>query len=303
MVAQSIRVCVFAVAVGCIGQHNALVAGDALPEVRVEKVAERIESVAFYSRVLEQQKRFVVVLPEDYSAAQGSWPVAYFLHGRGGNERTAVDDAEIRAGLLKSRFVTVLPNGDEGWYIDSPVRTAEKYASYLEEVIAVAERQYRLSRRPAQRAMCGWSMGGYGCVRFAETHPGMFGTVVSIIGLLDYPSAGSNYPVIVERFGQDASVWRTFNPLLAADRLCNASVLLVAADQGFERSQNERFRQRLNELKIRHEWLMLPGTHHIDVVRQAMPAMLRYLQGRIGTCNEREDRVGDNPGEGQNRNY
>lgn len=253
-------------------------AGDAAEWVRVERVAERVELATFDSRVLHRQKRFAVVLPEEGVAARGDRPVLFFLHGRGGNERTAIDDPLMRMELLKARFVTVLPDGDESWYIDSPVCPAEKYASYLEEVLAVAERSYGLSRRQELRAIGGWSMGGYGCVRFAQTHPGQFAVVTPIIALLNYPAVGASYPVAANVFGDDPAVWRQFNPITQAERLRGMSILLMAADHGFERSMNESFRKRLDDLQIAHRWVLLPGTHHVDMVRQAMPMVVGQVQ-------------------------
>ena len=253
-------------------------ADDAAARVRVERVAERVELATFDSRVLHRQKRFAVVLPAEDAGARGDRPVLFFLHGRGGNERTAIDDSSMRRELLKARFVTVLPDGGESWYIDSPVCPAEKYASYLEEVLGVAEKSYGLSRRQELRAIGGWSMGGYGCVRFAQTHPAQFAVVTPVIALLDYPAVGASYPVITKVFGDDPAVWRKFNPITQAERLRGMSILLVVADHGFERSMDESFCKRLNELQIAHRWVLLPGTHYLDVVRQAMPMVVDQVQ-------------------------
>ncbi|HCO23825.1 MAG TPA: hypothetical protein DIT97_12510, partial [Gimesia maris] len=80
-------------------------------------------------------------------------------------------------------------------------------------------------------------MGGFGCVRFAERHPGRFAAVSSIIGLLDFPRSGlpegQSYKVPVDRFGSDEAVWKQFNPIHAAEKLKGTSVLIITADQAF----------------------------------------------------------------------
>ena len=150
----------------------------------------RVQAVGFESSVLGATKRFCAVLPDGYDKTAQPWPVLFLFHGRGRHERSLVDDAGARAALLLAPFVTILPDGDDGWYINSPVKTADRYQDYLDEVIAVATARYNLSTDPAQRGLSGWSMGGYGCTRYAIAHQEEFAALAPIIGLLDFPRAG-----------------------------------------------------------------------------------------------------------------
>ena len=154
-------------ALACAGAF----ADDDADVVSVAAIAPRIEAATHQSHVLGRPKSFCVVLPEGFDRAKPDWPVLVLLHGRGRNERTLIDHPAARKSLLAADFVIVLPNGNDGWYVDSPVRPADRYAAYIEEVLAVAERQYHLSRDRRRRALAGWSMGGYGCARFAQTTP------------------------------------------------------------------------------------------------------------------------------------
>lgn len=252
---------------------------------RIERLGRRIEQVTFFSDILKRPKRFCVVRPDDKAQKNADWPVLFLLHGRGRHERSLIDDPECRAALLQADFAIVLPDGDDGWYIDSPVQPAERYAAYLSEVIAHAEALYPLSRQRTKRGLSGWSMGGYGCVRFAQTHADEFGLVASMIGLLDFPRdglpPGQSYSVPADRFGTDRTVWRAFNPLHQADTLRETSVLLVTANQAFDRTMNENFHARLLALNIEHEWRILRGGHTFDVVQQALPLVLRFTKTRF----------------------
>jgi S-formylglutathione hydrolase FrmB len=246
---------------------------------------ERIEHAEFYSQAFGERKKFCVVLPHGYSTNQIDWPVLYLLHGRGRNERSLIDDPTTCEVLLGAPFVTVLPNGEDGWYINSPVNSKQKYASLLEETIAAAEAKYWLSRDPKRRAIAGWSMGGFGCMNFAANHPNQFALAASIIGLLDFPRqglpAGQSYDVPTKVFGKAEAEWRKLNPINAAERLRGMSILLIAADDAFDRTMNDNFRERLRELKIEHEWVMLKGTHHFDVVKQAVPMVVKQVQAKF----------------------
>jgi len=164
---------------------------------------------------LQREKTFSAVRPQ--KTMRENNPVLFLLHGRGRNHRSLLETARAKAFLLTVPFFVVLPDGEDGWYINSPVSSADRYNDYLEEVIRVAEAVLPLSRDRRDRAIAGWSMGGYGAVRFAETHAAGFAATVGIIGLLDFPRpadlpAGQNYSVPPGRFGRDPVLWPEFNP-------------------------------------------------------------------------------------------
>ncbi len=210
-------------------------------------------------------------------------PVLYFLHGRGRHHRSLVDSPAARAALLEVRCYVVLPQGEDGWYIDSPAQPDARYAAYLAEVIAWAERTLPVARTPARRGIAGWSMGGYGAVRFAQTQPEArrFGFVASIIGLLDFPRAedlpeGQNYRVPVARFTADPAVWAALNPLRAVAALRGSAVTLVLATRGFERTMNEHFLAALAAATppIPARVHRLEGGHEFALVERAVPLVL-----------------------------
>jgi S-formylglutathione hydrolase FrmB len=182
----------------------------------------------------------------------------------------------------------VLPQGEDGWYIDSPARPADRYAAYLEEVVAWADGHFPLAHAAAQRGIGGWSMGGYGAVRFAQTHPGGFGFVASVIGLLDFPRPetlpeGRNYRVPVARFTDDPLVWERHNPLGAVAALRETRVTLVLASHGFERTMNENFIAAARLHGVRTEVHRLEGGHEFAVVERALPLVLADAARFFGT--------------------
>ena len=168
------------------------------------------------------------------SGGADGWPVLFFLHGRGRTPRSLVDLEPMRQVFQGAPFCTVFPQGDDGWYIDSPVDPQGRCEADLEETIALAGRVRPLSRTRERRAITGWSMGGYGAVRFAIRHPDEFGVVAGIIALLDFPRPadlpeGQNYAVPVARFGTDPAVWLRFNPLPEAAALWGRAVFILTA--------------------------------------------------------------------------
>ena len=238
----------------------------------------RVRFAEVHSAALGRALPLAIVSP----APRGGAParaVLFMLHGRGRNHRSLLDAPAARAALLAAPFHIVLPQGEDGWYVDLPARTDERYGAYLEEVVRWADANLRVSREPSQRGIAGWSMGGYGAVRFAETHREQFGFVASVIGLLDFPRAetlpeGQNYRVPVQRFSADPEVWVRFNPLHGVADLRGRAVTLVLATRGFERTMNENFLAALAKHGIEPKVHWLDGGHEFAVVERALPLVL-----------------------------
>jgi S-formylglutathione hydrolase FrmB len=240
--------------------------------------AEQISFATISSRALGRTLPVAVVAPAAPAPGKDA-PVLFFLHGRGRNHRSLVDSPAARAALVAANCYVVLPQGEDGWYIDSPVNPAERYNAYLEEVVAWAAQHMPVSAAPTRRGIAGWSMGGYGAVRFAQTHPGAFGFVASVIGLLDFPReetlpAGQNYRVPVARFTADPARWREFNPFHAVEALRGSRLTLVLASTGFERTMNERFLAALERTGMTARVHRLEGGHEFSLVERAVPLVL-----------------------------
>ncbi len=249
------------------------------------KLYHRIERVTFYSQILNKEKSYCVVLPEGYdkekTKIKEGWPVLFLFHGRGRTERSLVDDEKVRNALLKAEFVVVLPDGEDGWYINSPIKLTDKYEDYTEEVIKHADKLYHLNPNRNYRSLSGWSMGGYGCTHFAETHSKEYSAVIPIIGLLDFPQKGlpkdQDYEVPENRFGNDIHTWTRYNPIYKAENLKGISVFIIAADKAFDRTMNENFSKKLDSLEIKHNVKMLPGGHSFEVVQNAIPYVIDFI--------------------------
>lgn len=248
--------------------------------------AERVAFFQVESVALGRSLPIAVVAPA--GSPRADVPVLFLLHGRGRHHRSLVDEPAARAALLEAPFYVVLPQGEDGWYMDSPAQPRDRYAAYLAEVVAWAERTLPIAREPARRGIAGWSMGGYGAVRFAQTHPGEFGFVGSIIGLLDFPRPetlppGQNYRVPVDRFTAAPEVWATLNPLRALDALRGSRITLVLATRGFELTMNESFLTALRAAGLPAPRVhRLEGGHEFSLVIQSLPLVLADAAAALG---------------------
>ncbi|MDG2126014.1 MAG: alpha/beta hydrolase-fold protein, partial [Verrucomicrobiales bacterium] len=251
----------------------------------VEPASDRISELRFHSAVLGREKTISVVEPEKREGAA----VLFFLHGRGRHHGSLLERPEYRDALLMANHWTILPDGEDGWYINSPEIKMDRYSDYLGEVIAFATKELGLTESPARSAIGGWSMGGYGAVCYAEDHPGRFGTVVGLIGGLDFPRAetlpeGQNYSVPTARFGLDPAVWAKLNPINAVEKLANSRLMLITGSTAFDRTMNYNFAGRARQAGVNTRVVELTGGHTIEVVTAALPIALQFIhESFVGT--------------------
>jgi pimeloyl-ACP methyl ester carboxylesterase len=244
-----------------------------------------VDELEFYSESLERKMTFSFVRPADEVAAKGS--VLFLLHGRGRNHASLLDRPECRSALLSAKHWTILPDGEDGWYINSPEIETDRYGDYLEEVLAFATDELGLSKDPKRRAISGWSMGGYGAARYAVDHPGRFGTVVGLIGVLDFPRQetlpeGQNYTVPTARFGSDPAVWSKLNPINAVAKLADSRLMLITGSTAFDRTMNYNFAARARQAGADTRVVELTGGHTIEVVTAALPIALQFVDESFG---------------------
>lgn len=176
----------------------------------------RVEMRRLPSRALGVEKAITVYLPASYDRSSLRFPVAYYLHGGGGNERTWIDrlvldslaDSLHREGLPEA--ILVMPDGDTGYWTDweepegfwarcpADQRRAllqeasasycvpqGRYESYVvQDVVPFVDSTYRTRADHPHRGIAGFSMGGYGALFLAARHPDLFTAAVSHSGVV-----------------------------------------------------------------------------------------------------------------------
>lgn len=260
----------------------AVKADPALPEgVTAAPMGDRIERYDFRSTALNKPMAFVVVYPNGYHAEGKPWPVLFFLHGLGRKETTLIDDPASRAELLAQPYVIVLPKGENGWYFDSPFDPTRHYAQYLDEVIALAARVANISSEPSQRAIGGWSAGGFGSIWACLRHPKEFSTLATIIAVCDFPASGVRFPINDKTFGTNPARWPEFNPLPHTVELKGLNILLVIGDKASDAEMNERLSAALTSAGIAHEVKHFPGGHSFPTVQAGLGPVLDFVRGHM----------------------
>jgi S-formylglutathione hydrolase FrmB len=243
----------------------------------------RIDCNALQSHILGDSVHYCVMLPPDYDGATAGhsprrYPVLYFLHGLGDNEQTLFKGGgweliqDLRQKGQVSDFLVVAPEGKRSFYINSADGRVRYSDFFIREFIPYIESHYSIRRERSARAISGFSMGGYGALRFAFAHPELFSSVSaqSAALIVEPPQQAESGP-LGTAFGNPIDVhhWNENSPFVLAKRnraLIRASGVSIyfncgSKDEfGLDRGAEELDRQ-LRAEAIQHEYHLYPGNH------------------------------------------
>lgn len=264
----------------------------------------RAECRSVPSRILGHPVPYCILLPPGYDAQKTRrFPVLYFLHGLGGNDQLliasgamSVIDQMWQSGQL-GQFLIVTPDADTSFYINSYNGKDRYQAFFLHEFMPFIEHHYRTLPGRRYRGIGGISMGGYGALHLAFSHPRLFGSVTAsspaLIAHLPHVSKGGAQSLPFLRalgtvFGDplNRSFWNRNDPLHLA-RTANLRGLKIEFDcgkqdgYGFEHGA-EDLNRILNARHIPHDFHLYPGRHDWQYFATRIPADLKFQSRAFG---------------------
>lgn len=146
---------------------------------------------------------YQLYLPPGY-APGGSvrYPVLYLLHGRG-DKMTAWNtikpdlDRLIREGRIPA-VIAIMPDAPAsrraGYYIDSQFTGAAELpagealeSAFTGDLVAHIDATYPTKTDRLSRIIAGYSMGGYGALRYSLAHPELFGAAIVLSPAVYFP--------------------------------------------------------------------------------------------------------------------
>lgn len=262
------------------------------------RASARLETVQFHSALIGKILPYNVILPADYRVSTATrYPVIYLLHGWAGHYSDWVTRTNIADDAAQYRMIVVMPEGNDGWYIDSATDGTDKYETYiLQELIPDVQRRYRTIESRYGRGIAGLSMGGYGALKFGLKSPGTFAFAGSLSGALEAPtwteeemkSLKSIYDSSVVAFGARDSPQRKANDIFEIVRTMSATRVsalpyfyLDCGISDFFLRSNEQFATLLSEKKIPHEFRELPGAHGWQYWDQQVKELLKIAAEKL----------------------
>ncbi|CAA9573973.1 MAG: hypothetical protein AVDCRST_MAG88-2637 [uncultured Thermomicrobiales bacterium] len=243
-----------------------------------------LQDAQFFSPTLGRAMPYGIYLPPGYDAGTARYPVLYMLHGIGGHYSEWVayglpETAErLLAGGRIQPLIIVFAQGDESYFANHAGGAGERWGDYLAfDLVGHIDATYRTIPQRAARAVGGLSMGGFGALHLAFTHPGVFG------------AAGAHSPALrtyeeAPAFLGDRATYAAVDPLALARGLDPAGAPKVWIDVGVEDDWAARTTTLKDELRargIRPEYRETAGGHDPDYWKKNAGIYLRYYAAAL----------------------
>ncbi|MEO6509979.1 MAG: alpha/beta hydrolase family protein, partial [Nocardioides sp.] len=158
------------------------------------------------SEALQRGTSMSVVLPQpteeqigvSSAASQGPPRVLYLLHGLSDDHSAWLRYSSVERYAAAAGLAVVMPAVNRSFYANE--RTGGRYWDFIsEELPAIVGNFFRVSQDPAQTYVAGLSMGGYGAMKLALSHPERYAAAATLSGALDLDELASR-PERVELF-------------------------------------------------------------------------------------------------------
>jgi S-formylglutathione hydrolase FrmB len=258
-----------------------------LTETRRDQLSPRLLELGFTTPALPAETNVRILLPDGYEVAGSRrYPVLYLLHGccdyDVDGSQAWTTHGEVEEATRGLPLIVVMPAAGRGgmysdWLLSGTQGRPQWETYHLEQLVPWVDANFRTVPGREGRAIAGLSMGGFGAMKYAATHPDRFVFAASFSGIVDSNvDGGATHAVLPETDGgTPASVWgpratdelrwRSQNPWDLAENLAPLRLELRTGngereDGGSDPVEQIAHRnsvslhQRLDELKLAHVW-------------------------------------------------
>lgn len=232
-------------------------------------------TLSFHGERSRRAVEFTVVLPRDYGTRR--YPVIYWLHGKGGTPQRSAHVARylqdaVQTGAVPDSIMIFPTGGLDSFYTDKPDGSWPVETMIIEDLIPYVDAHYKTLATRQGRLLMGFSMGGFGALKFAAKYPERFGAVVAYGAPRLDASMGMRGPdasIFRDVFDQDMQRFEQNTPVYLfrknATRVLehHLRVRLVAGSQDGTRHSMLKLHEALESLGIPHEYEILEGVNHV----------------------------------------
>lgn len=219
-------------------------------------IAKGCQHATLFSMSMNREIGYSIYLPPSYEGSpKRRYPVVYYLHGASGSESSSREFAwavqkGISEGVIEDT-IYVFPNGGHySGYRDWEDGSVKAETWIIRELIPHIDATYRTLATRNKRALCGWSMGGGGSLRFLMKYPDTF-------------CAAATMSAALNMRGSNSADSATAHAKKNADKLRGRTGIWMAVGEDDRlKSGNESFSKTLKELGIDHSLIVHPETSH-----------------------------------------
>jgi enterochelin esterase-like enzyme len=160
-----------------------------------------LTSAKFRSATLGEDISYNVYLPAGYASTAKRYPVLYLLHGRGDSmsawtQMKSKLDQLIADGAIPAT-IAIMPDAPwssrASYYVDSAYRGADPgrpvETAFTQDLIEHVDSTYRTMPSRDGRVVGGYSMGGYGALRYSIAHPDLFAASIVLSPAVYFPTS------------------------------------------------------------------------------------------------------------------
>ncbi|MDP2722216.1 MAG: alpha/beta hydrolase family protein [Bacteroidales bacterium] len=143
-----------------------------------------LEDQSFDSKIFKRPIQYAVLLPADYDSLNNNYPVVYLLHGYGDDEKAWYKYGNIQYYVDHATetvpMIYVMPEAFNTYYVNKYNGNYPYMDMFTTELVPEIDSLFRTIPLPDQRAVMGYSMGGYGAMILPAKNPELFKTGVAL---------------------------------------------------------------------------------------------------------------------------
>ena len=274
-----------------------------LPKVEDPKPFVRLlKNQQFKSKLLHRDFDYAVLLPIEYEDSTQSFPVVYLLHGWGDDATAWYNDGLIQYYVDQNAantvpMIYVMPSGFNSYYVNKFNGQYPYMDMFVNELVPMVDSLFRTNKNATQRAVMGYSMGGFGAMILPVKNPDVFKTGVALSmsfrtneqylnetqSVFDYqwaPLFGGSGMSGEARFTEYFKENSPFQFLQNSEdqSMMGLNLFFDCGDDEESLSEtNNELHSMLRDRNISHEYRMRNGFHDWDYWKKSLPEALKYI--------------------------
>jgi S-formylglutathione hydrolase FrmB len=175
--------------------------------------------------------------------------------------------------------------GEASFFTDSPDGSVPGETVVLKELVPHIDGKFRTVASREGRSLHGYSMGGFGALKFAFKHPEMFGSVVSYGATLSDAAEFKKHlgKVFARQFGNDPKRFAENDPLVLAERhpdkiRGHVGIRIIVGTKDEFLARHRALHEKLQQLKVPHDYEEIRGAKHDkeDLYETAAPKGFQF---------------------------